>query len=79
MMLNIGIVSGEILELFDEVQGSLTVKEIEVYLGGSRDDILMSLGWLVREGFLIVEEREGKELFKRSNKVNKECLTGLVN
>ncbi|VAX35874.1 hypothetical protein MNBD_UNCLBAC01-1060 [hydrothermal vent metagenome] len=54
-MLNIGISSGEILELFDEIKGPLTEKEIEVQLKASRESILMSLGWLIREGFITTE------------------------
>lgn len=54
-MITIGIISGEILELFEEVKKPLTVREIEVYLGQSKGDILMSLGWLIREGFIATE------------------------
>jgi len=61
MMTQIGIVSGEILTLFDEVDGPLTLKEIELRLNENRDDVLMSLGWLEREGYLKVEKFAGSE------------------
>ncbi len=67
MMINIGIVSGEILELFDEVKGPLTDREIGAYLGYSKEDILMSLGWLIRERLITMEEM-GENIFFISKK-----------
>ncbi|VAW13933.1 hypothetical protein MNBD_BACTEROID05-865 [hydrothermal vent metagenome] len=74
MILNIGIVSGEILEVFDEVKNPLTERELEVYLGHSQEKILMSLGWLVREGFLTVEEKCGNTFFACKKEANKEYM-----
>lgn len=52
MITKLGIVSGEILTLFSEVKKSLCVRDIEVYLGEPTDVVLMSLGWLIREGMV---------------------------
>ena len=52
MITKLGVVSGEILTLFSEVKGPLCVRDIEVYLGEPSDIILMSLGWLIREGMV---------------------------
>ncbi len=52
MNLKLGIVSGEILTLFSEVKDPLCVREIKVYLGEPSDVVLMSLGWLIREGMV---------------------------
>jgi len=52
MITKLGIISGEILTLFGEVKGPLCVREIEAYLGESKDIVLMCLGWLIREGMV---------------------------
>jgi len=59
MITKIGVSSGEILILLEEVQRTLTVKEIEVYLGEDRDVILMSIGCLIREGLLEIKYTDG--------------------
>jgi len=71
MITKLGIISGEILTLFSEVKDPLCAREIEVHLGEPSDVVLMSLGWLIREGMVsseIVDEehcyypiRDGKE------------------
>ena len=73
-MITISIVSGEILELFDEVREPLTGREIEAYLGESREDILMSLGWLVKEGLLTMECLGGSTFFICKKKESKRQL-----
>jgi len=52
MITKLGIILGEILTLFSEVKGPLCAREIEVHLGESSEVILMSLGWLIREGMV---------------------------
>lgn len=52
MITKLGIVSGEILTLLSEVKGPLCVHEIEVYIEEPSDVVLMSLGWLIREGMV---------------------------
>ncbi len=57
MITKIGIVAGEIWHFLDqerEVRLSKLVKSIDK----PRDTILMSLGWLAREGHVIVQESE---------------------
>lgn len=67
MTMKIGITSGDILILLEEIKRPLTIKEIEVYLGEDRDAILMSIGCLVREGLLEDEQRD-EGLFYRLKK-----------
>lgn len=57
MITEIGIVAGEIWHFLDqhgEVTFSTLVKEIDK----PRDNVLMSLGWLAREGHVIVQQFE---------------------
>lgn len=54
MIIEIGIIAGDIwyyLDQHGEVSLSLLVKSIDK----SRDDVLMSLGWLAREGHVLLE------------------------
>ncbi|MBL7198388.1 MAG: winged helix-turn-helix domain-containing protein [Candidatus Omnitrophica bacterium] len=58
MITEIGIVAGEIwhyLDKHDEVGLSEMIKNIEK----PRDTILMSLGWLAREGHVILKKSKG--------------------
>ncbi len=74
MVTLIGIVAGEIWNLLEE-KGDISIdalfKEMKARVGGqiSRDLILMSLGWLCREGFIGLKEREkgGIEVFLRED------------
>ena len=50
MITDIGIVAGNILELLENRNGVLVFGEIHVDLKQPRDLVLMSLGWLIREG-----------------------------
>ena len=55
MITEIGIVAGEIWHFLDEhgdVDLSLLVKGIDK----PRDNVLMSLGWLAREGHVILQQ-----------------------
>ncbi|MFZ2356804.1 MAG: winged helix-turn-helix domain-containing protein [Candidatus Omnitrophota bacterium] len=57
MITEIGIVAGEIWHFLDqhgEVAFSTLVKGIDK----PRDNVLMSLGWLAREGHVIVQQVE---------------------
>ena len=54
MIIEIGIIAGDIWHYLDQhgpVSLSVLVKGIEK----SRDDVLMSLGWLAREGYVVLE------------------------
>ena len=68
MMTKIGLISGEIITVLEEVKGPLTMKEIQVYLGEETDVILMSIGCLIREGLLEVVKTNGSAFYRLLNK-----------
>ncbi len=57
MITEIGIVAGEIWQLLDS-EGSMRLKEINGKVERSEYLILMSLGWLSREGHVILDKEE---------------------
>lgn len=63
MITKLGIISGEILTLLSEVERPLTVMELGNHIKETKEDVLMSLGWLIREGHVHVENREGTYSF----------------
>lgn len=67
MVSKIGAVSEEILKVVDDADEAVNVKEIEYHLKHSADMIHMSLSWLVREGVICAEARNGETLMIRSN------------
>ena len=73
MMTQIGIVSGQILTFLEEKQSPITLKEVVFELDEAVEVILMSIGWLTREGLIHLESMTGKiliySIFDR-----KECL-----
>jgi len=56
--MSIGIVAGEIWHFLDE-HSKATLSSLVSSIDKPRDAILMSLGWLAREGHIILEESEG--------------------
>ena len=60
MITEIGIVAGEIWHYLDEHQGVLFAQVVKG-IDRPRELALMSLGWLAREGHVIVRQ-EGKDL-----------------
>ena len=54
MIMQIGIVAGDIWHYLD-TKGKVKFSELEKFIGKPRDLILMSLGWLAREGHVLVE------------------------
>lgn len=62
MMTQIGIASGEILTLIDEKKRPVSISEIESHLDSNKELAYMSIGWLVREGYVRLEEI-GKEKY----------------
>ena len=50
MITQIGIASGEILNLIDEKKRSVSISEIDSHLKSDKELAYMSIGWLVREG-----------------------------
>ncbi|MCK4518657.1 MAG: winged helix-turn-helix domain-containing protein [Candidatus Omnitrophica bacterium] len=61
MVTQIGIVAGEILNYLDtHKEGRLS--ELPSAIGKERDLILMSLGWLAREGHIRLRKEDGDYL-----------------
>lgn len=58
MIIEIGIVAGEIWQLLDKY-GNMRIGEIISKLSRSEYIILMSLGWLGREGHIVIDWKEG--------------------
>ena len=59
MITKIGIVAGEIWRHLDEKETS-TLSEISSLLDHPNDIILMSIGWLTREGHIVLK-KEGSD------------------
>ena len=58
MIIEIGIVAGEIWQFLDK-QEKVKLSELVSGVDKPRDMVLMSVGWLAREGHVILEESEG--------------------
>ncbi len=58
MITEIGIVAGDIWHYLDQHKSS-TFKELVQGIDKDRNVVLMSLGWLAREGHVIMEETGG--------------------
>lgn len=57
MVTKIGITAGAIWELLDRHEAA-ELSKLFSSLDDSRDLILMSLGWLIREGYVILEKNK---------------------
>jgi DNA-directed RNA polymerase sigma subunit (sigma70/sigma32) len=55
MITQIGIIAGDIWNLLEE-NGDLSLTEIYNHLSHQEDRILMSIGWLAREGHITLEK-----------------------
>jgi len=58
MITEIGIVAGEIWHFLDQ-HGEADLETLLKGIDKPRDNVLMSLGWLAREGHVIVLQSEG--------------------
>jgi len=58
MITEIGIVAGDIWHFLDE-HGEVTLSVLVKGIDRPRDNILMSLGWLAREGHVILQQIGG--------------------
>lgn len=58
MITEIGIVAGEIWHFLDQ-HGEVTLTDLTRGIDKSRDNVLMSLGWLAREGHVILQKLNG--------------------
>lgn len=58
MIIEIGIVAGDIWHFLDR-HTEVTLSELVNGIDKPRDNVLMSLGWLAREGHVILQQIEG--------------------
>jgi len=58
MITEIGIVAGEIWHYLDQ-HGEVMLSALVKGIDKSRDNTLMSLGWLAREGHVVVQQSAG--------------------
>lgn len=58
MITQIGIVAGDIWHLLDEV-GEMPLSIMSSRIEKSQELILMGLGWLAREGHIVLKEKAG--------------------
>jgi len=71
MIMNIGIVAGDIWNYLDK-HGKTKISKIVEGLEKDRDLIFMSLGWLAREGHVIVEGTDDYEISLRKKEEPKQ-------
>jgi hypothetical protein len=64
MIIEIGIVAGDIWNYLDK-HGKVRLSELTSGLDKPRDLVLMSLGWLAREGHVVLEGVEDYEISLR--------------
>jgi hypothetical protein len=57
MITEIGIVAGEIWHFLDS-HGAVSIAVLAKGIDQHRDNVLMSLGWLAREGHVILQKEE---------------------
>ena len=57
MIIEIGIVAGEIWHFLDN-HGEVSVSDLVRGIEKERDMVLMSLGWLAREGHVILQKSQ---------------------
>ncbi len=58
MITEIGIVAGDIWHYLDQ-HGEVSFSQLTKGIDKPRDNLLMSLGWLAREGHVIVQQING--------------------
>lgn len=64
MITEIGITAGEIWHYLDE-HGEVKLSQLTSGIDKPRDVILMSLGWLAREGHVVVEGDKDYKVYLR--------------
>jgi hypothetical protein len=57
MITEIGIVAGDIWHFLDQ-HGEVTLSALIKGIDKSRENVLMSLGWLAREGHVILQQSD---------------------
>jgi len=66
MIIQIGIIAGDIWHYLD-TNGKEKLSKLILAVGKSRDLVLMSLGWLAREGHVILKGEGDYEVSLRNN------------
>jgi hypothetical protein len=59
MITEIGIVAGDIWHFLDQ-HGEVVLSALVKGIDKPRDNVLMSLGWLAREGHVILQQIDGE-------------------
>lgn len=57
MITEIGIIAGDIWHYLDQ-HGEVSLSELAKGIDKPRDNVLMSLGWLAREGHVVLEQQD---------------------
>ena len=66
MITRLGIVSGEIMMLLEKRELPMSIDDLADVLCEPRDIVLMSIGWLTRQGYLRVDGyQDGMLIFKK--------------
>jgi len=58
MIIEIGIVAGDIWHFLDQ-HGEVNLSELAKGIDKPWDNVLMSLGWLAREGHVVLQQIDG--------------------
>jgi len=61
MITEIGIVAGEIWHYLDSKNGESRFSDLNKDVDRSKDILLMSLGWLAREGYVVLEQLSAED------------------
>jgi len=59
MITEIGIVAGEIWHFLDQ-HGCVSLSDLSKGIDRPRDNVLMSLGWLAREGHVVLQQADNE-------------------
>ena len=68
MITRIGLVAGDIWDYLDKNGGCAEMESIIRAVDKDRNIALMSVGWLAREGHVVLEEKEGSSYTVRLKK-----------
>lgn len=71
MIIKIGIVAGEIWSYLEKHDQSAAMEEVVDGLEQDRDIVLMSIGWLSREGHIILEGEAPNYVVRLTNQKEK--------
>jgi len=71
MITKIGLVAGDIWNYFDKHNGAGNLNDIISGVGKEKDLVLMSIGWLAREGHVVLTSGGSEYIVKLANKVQR--------